>query len=111
MSSPWVFQSASAGGTDVSNVPQLACFKDNTLTFTSSTAGNINEGANICAPSTAGAFTWNFTAGETVLNLSATIIPGGNSAFTIVSLNETNLVVSQNVNFPPLTLVTITFKH
>ena len=111
MSSPWVFLSASASGSDVSNAPQLTCFKDNIMTFTSATAGNINEGTTICAPSTAGPFTWNFSANETLLNLSGTIIPGGSGTFTVVSLNETNLVVSQNVNFPPSVLMTVTFKH
>lgn len=111
-SSSWKFESANASGIgDVSNAPQLACFKDNILTFTSASAGNINEGVNICSPSTAGAFTWNFTTNETVLVLSGTIIPGGSGTFNIVSLNETNLVVSQTVNFPPSVLMTITFKH
>ncbi len=112
MSSPWVFQSASASGMgDVSNAPQLACFKDNTLTFTSATAGNINEGTTVCSPSTAGPFTWNFTNNETELFLSGTLIPGGSGNYNIISLNATNLVVSQTVNFPPSVLVTVTFKH
>ncbi|MDZ4793573.1 MAG: hypothetical protein SGI83_04775 [Bacteroidota bacterium] len=112
ISSPWKFQSASAAGVgDISGVPQLACFVDNTLTFTSPTAGNINEGSVVCSPSTAGAFTWNFTTSETVLVLSGPLIPGGTGTFNIVSLNETNLVVSQSVNFPPPTVITITFKH
>lgn len=111
-SSSWKFQSASAVGIgDISTAPQLACFVDNTLTFTSSTAGNISEGTVICSPTTAGAFTWNFTTNETILVLSGPLIPGGTGTFNIISLNETNLVVSQSVNFPPPTVITITFKH
>ncbi|HEV7780916.1 MAG TPA: lipocalin family protein [Chitinophagaceae bacterium] len=110
-SGTWKFQSASAGGVDISTAPQIACFVDNTITFSSATAGSISEGAVICAPTTAGPFTWNFATGETELVLSGPLIPGGTNTFTIVSLNETNLVVSQNVNFPPPTLITITFKH
>ncbi len=109
--SPWLFQSAAAGGTDISNAAQLLCFKDNIITFTNTNTGTIAEGALVCSPSTAGPFTWNFTTGETILVLSAPLFPGGSSTFNIVSISETNMVLSQDVNFPPLTLVTITFKH
>ncbi len=110
--SPWIFLSASANGTDVSNAPQLACFKDNVITFTANLNGTITEGANVCSPTTAGPFTWSFTTGETVLVLSAPLFPGGTTTFTIVSLDQTNLVVSQAVTFlPPPGTVTITFKH
>lgn len=110
-SSSWKFESATASGTDVSNASQLACFKDNTITFSTATTGSINEGTVICSPTTAGPFTWNFTTNETVLVFSTPLISGGSSTFNITTLNATNLVLSQNVNFPPLTLVTITFKH
>jgi len=107
----WKFQSATAAGFDISSAPQLACFIDNTITFSSVTAGNISEGAVICAPSTAGNFTWGFANGETEIQFSAPLIPGSSSTFTIVSLTETNLVLSQSVNLPPPTVVTVTFKH
>ena len=110
--SPWIFLSATANGTDVSNAPQLACFKDNVITFSANGNGTINEGANVCSPTTAGPFTWSFQTNETLLVLSAALFPGGNTTFTLVSLNETNLVVSQTVTFlPPPGVVTITFKH
>jgi len=108
MMGSWKFQSATASGTDVSNNPSLTCFKDNTMVFTSTTAGSIDEGVTVCSPTTAGPFTWSLTTNETVLNISTTIIPGGSSAFTLVSINETNLVVSQVVN--GINLV-VTFKH
>ncbi|MBL0154811.1 MAG: hypothetical protein IPP93_15545 [Chitinophagaceae bacterium] len=111
---PWFFLSASAGGTDVSNTPQLTCFKDNTNTFATTGQFTINEGVNVCSPSTAGNFTWSFMTSETELNLSAPLFPGGSGTFTIVSLTTDNLVLSQNVTIPPSptpVLVTFTFKH
>jgi hypothetical protein len=110
-SSPWVFQSATASGTDISNQPQLACFKDNSVTFTAAGMYTVNESTNVCSPSTAGTFAWSFQSAETVLQLASPLIPNGTGTFTIVSLNETNLVLSQDVNFPPLTTVVVTFKH
>ncbi len=112
--SPWKFQSATAGGTDISALPQLACFIDNILTFSSNLSFTISEGTTICSPSTAGNFTWRFESGETQLVLSVPLLPGGSTTFTLVSLNETNLVVSQNASIPlgsPPVLVVITFKH
>jgi Lipocalin-like domain len=112
--SPWVFQSATASGTDVSNTPQLACFKDNIITFSSNGNYTVNEGAVICAPSTAGTNTWSFQTNETQLVLAAALFPGGSGTFDIITLNETNLVVSQNVTIPPSPTaiqVIFTFKH
>jgi hypothetical protein len=110
--SPWLFLSATANGADATNSAQLACFKDNVITFTANGNGTISEGAVICSPDTSGPFTWNFTTGETVLVLSAALFPGGNTTFNITTLNGTNLVVSQTVNFlPPPSIVTVTFKH
>ena len=44
--SNWKFKSASAAGTDVSNLapPFDACRKDNILTFTAAGAGTVDEG-------------------------------------------------------------------
>lgn len=112
--SSWTLLSASASGTDVTNNALLACFKDNVITFAANGTFTINEGANICTPSTAGSFTWSFQAGETQLVLSAPLIPGGSSTFTLITLNSTSLVISQNVTIPPSpTPITVvfTFKH
>lgn len=112
--SSWKFQSASAAGTDISSNPQLACFVDNVITFNSSLTGNIDEATVICAPSTAGAFTWSFQASETMIQLSTALFTGGSNTFTIVTLNGTNLVLSQNVVIPPSVTaipVTVTLKH
>lgn len=111
---PWVFQSATASGTDVSNNPALACIKDNTLTFTKTGSYTVTEGTVICSPSTAGSFTWNFQTNETQLILSSPLFPGGSGTCDIITLNDANLVVSQNVAIPPsLTAIQVvfTFKH
>jgi hypothetical protein len=105
----WKFSTAFAGSTDVSNAPQLACFKDNIITFSANLTGNINEGTNICSPTTAGPFTWNFASSEAMLHISTVLISGGSNDFTLVSLTETQLVTSQN--YPPYGTVTVTFIH
>jgi len=109
----WKFDHATAGGTDISNTPQLACYKDNTMTFSSSFTGTITEGANICAQPAPATFTWSFQNNETTLRFSFSLILGGSQDFTIVSLTETNLVLSQQMTIAPLppTTVEVTFKH
>ena len=106
--SPWKFSTAFAGSTDVSNLPQLTCFKDNILTFSINLTGSINEGTNICSPSTAGAFTWNFASNETIVHISTVLISGGNNDFTLVALTDTQLKVSQVINAQT---VVVTFIH
>jgi hypothetical protein len=109
----WKFSAASAAGYgDVSSsVPD--CYKDNIYTFVSDGSGNVNESTNICSPSTAGPFTWSFQNNETTLHISTTLFQNGSSDFTLVSLTETNLVVSQTMTIAPLppTTVQVTFTH
>jgi hypothetical protein len=112
--SPWVFQSATASGTDISSNPQLACFVDNTITFATNGNYTVTEGPIICSPSTAGTNSWSFQTNETQLVLAAALYPGGSGTFDVISLTETNLVVSQNVIIPPSSTaiqVVFTFKH
>jgi hypothetical protein len=112
--SSWTLFHADASGTDVTNNAYLACFKDNTITFAANGTFTVAENAVVCSPSTAGSFTWNFQTNETVLVLSAPLFPGGSSTFNVVSLTETELVVSQSVTIPPnptAILVTFTFHH
>lgn len=108
----WKFDHASALGQDVSSSVN-ACFKDNIATF--STTGNmeLDEATSVCSPSYAGTYTWVFQSNETVVHLSAPIFTGGSSDFTLVSINATNMVLSQVMTvggFPPTT-VEVTFKH
>ncbi len=108
----WKFSSAKAGGLDISgNVD--ACYKDNVITFSTGGTGTVNEATTICSPSTAGPFTWAFQTNETQLNISAALFQGGSGIFNLVSLTETNLVLSQTVTLPPFpaTLVEVTFVH
>jgi hypothetical protein len=111
---PWFFLSASANGTDVTSNSFFDCFRDNTTTFSTSGSFTITEGTVVCSPSTAGTFTWSFQSGETQLQLSAPLFPGGSNTFTLVSLTETSMVLSQNVTIPPSPtpiLVSVTFRH
>lgn len=113
--STWRFDKATAFGTDISSqIP--TCIKDNIITFVSNGTGTISEGLDICVPPTSGSLMWSFQNTETILNLSAPLFPGGSGSFTIVTLNETNLVISQVMTLPPPApqipvTVEITFKH
>lgn len=95
----WSFDKALSGSFDVSSqVP--ACYKDNVVTFTTALTGTVSSTIT-CTPTdvTPATFTWSFQSGETILALNAPLFPGGTGNFTLVSLTETELVVSQDVNF------------
>lgn len=112
--STWKFKSATVGGTDYSSNLQV-CQKDNILTFTTVGTGTIDEGAtkcNVADPPTS-PLTWNFVSGETILQVSVPLFSGLGNNFTLISLSETELVVSI-VYTPPLgpsLTVVITFQH
>ena len=95
----WKFSSATASGTDISNQnpPFSACKKDNVLTFSANGTGNVNEGATKCnaADPTDTPFTWNWLNSETTLHISTILFTGGGSDFTLESVSETQLIVSQ----------------
>lgn len=109
----WKFQSATYGGVDISSNPQIACFVDNIFTVSANGTGAVNEGTVTCSPSTAGPFTWNFQTNETEIFISKALVSGGTNVWSLVTLNETNLVISQTVTLPPApaALLVITFKH
>jgi Lipocalin-like domain len=89
-----------------------ACLKDNTITFTADGHGTSPDIGTICDPATSTTFDWNFTSGEAKLHISTGVIPGSSPGdFDIVTLNETNLVVSQSVTNPLPATITVTFKH
>ena len=106
----WKFSTATSSGADVSSqIP--ACIRDNTYTFAVAGTGTLNEGATKCNsadPQTSN-FTWNWASNETVLHVSTVLLPGGNNDFTVVSISETQLVISQviNVGIPLTVLVTL----
>jgi hypothetical protein len=110
--SSWKFDKAMAGATNVTGfVP--ACWLDNSAVFAAAGTGTISEGANVCGTSSAGPFTWSFQTNETILVMSAPVIPTGSGTFTIVTLDETSMVLSQVVTLPPAGAQTVTFyfKH
>ena len=110
--SSWKFSSAKAGGTDVTALVP-ACFKDNTMLFVANGTGTINENANVCSPASSATFTWVFQNNGTEINMSTPIVSGGSGVFTIVLLNDANLVVSQTMTIAPNppTTVELTFIH
>jgi hypothetical protein len=109
----WSFEKATQATIDVSaQIP--ACYKDNVVSFTSSTNGTVANPIPCTPDTTPATFTWSFTSGETVLSLNAALFPGGSNDFTIVALTETSLAISQNVVVPPATTpvnVVFYYKH
>ncbi|HEX6190761.1 MAG TPA: lipocalin family protein [Chitinophagaceae bacterium] len=108
----WKFSTATSSGVDVSSqIP--ACIRDNVYTFVAGGNGSFNEGAAKCNstdPQTP-TFTWNFASNETVLHVSALLLPGGSNDFTIVSISETQLVISQVITIGiPMTVI-VTLVH
>ena len=104
---PWKFEKIDPAMA----APLIECFADNIVTFLPNGTGTCPDTGEACTPPT-GPFNWNFTNNESVLHLDASLIPAGVNDFTIITLNETNLVASQIITSPigPVT-VTVTFKH
>ncbi|PZR29741.1 MAG: hypothetical protein DI535_01140 [Citrobacter freundii] len=98
-----------------------ACEKDNTITFAATSndatsgSGTLDEGPTKCDNSDpqSASFTWELITNGTVLRTSQALIDGGSTDFTIVSLNGTNLVLSQQMTIAPFgaTTITLTLKH
>lgn len=108
----WKFSTATLNGSDVSS--QLpACQRDNIMTFAAAGTGTVDEGPTKCNsgdPQTNN-FTWSFQSSETILQMSAPIFSGGSNSSTIVTLNETQLVLSQTVTIGTPQTVVVTFIH
>ncbi len=109
----WKFSSATVGGSDVSAFLQ-SCQKDNIVTFAAAGTGTVDEGPTKCNSSDpqTSSFTWNFANNETVLHVSTTFFAGGSNDSNLVTLTETQLVVSQNVTISGSSQTAIvTFIH
>ena len=111
--SSWKFDNATVSGIDISSQIQ-GCQKDNTLTFAAGGTGTLDEGATKCSSNDpqSSPFTWSFATNETVLHVSATLFTGGSSDFNIVTLNETQLILSQNIDISGTSQnAIVSFKH
>ncbi len=110
----WRFSSATYNGADASGYLQ-ACQKDNFYIFLVAGTGTVNEGPTTCNvgdPPTS-SFTWNFATNETILHVNAPFFSNTSNDFTLVSISETQLVVSTLYTPPvgPSITVTVTFVH
>jgi len=112
--SNWKFKSATANGADASGY-LTTCQKDNIYTFVAAGTGIADEGPTKCngADPQTTSFTWIFTTNETVIQVSSPFFTNTSNNFTLISLTETELVVSTYYTPPvgPSVLVTITFQH
>ena len=112
--SSWKFNNAKANGSDASGYLQT-CQRDNIYTFAASGSGTIDEGPSKCNgsdPQTT-PFTWNFASNETIIHISVSLFNNTNNDFDLISLTDTELIVSTYYTPPigPSVLVTITFQH
>jgi len=110
--STWKFSDATVGGNSVAAFLET-CQKDNILTFLAAGTGTAAEGASKCDPGDpdSSPFDWSFQTNETVLFVSTPFFTGGSSTFTIVSLTETQLVLSQTITIGVPQTAEITFIH
>ena len=94
----WKFSDAKVNGASVASFLQT-CQKDNILSFLAAGTGTAAEGATKCNASDpdSNPFDWSFQTNETVLFVSTPFFTGGSTTFTIVSLTETQLVLSQTI--------------
>ncbi|MCU0403129.1 MAG: hypothetical protein MUE99_01160 [Chitinophagaceae bacterium] len=119
---PWKFSKATASGVDVSALVQ-PCIKDNLLNFfvgSPSNTGNLNEGPTKCnaADQQQVEFTWTYDASFQKIAITSVgggtipILPGGSNEFTLVSVDELQMVLSQTVTFSGTAqLVQVTLVH
>ncbi|MGH2553590.1 MAG: lipocalin family protein, partial [Chitinophagaceae bacterium] len=112
--SPWKFKSATANGSDASGYLQ-ACQRGNIYTFAAAGTGTADEGPTKCnaGDPQSTSLTWNFANNETVLHISTSLFTNTSNDFTLISLTETELIVSTFYTPPvgPSIVVTITFQH
>ena len=109
----WKFSDIKVNGTSVAGLFD-PCQKDNILTFLAAGTGTADEGATKCDPNDpdSNSFNWNFETNETVLFVSTPFFTGGSSTFTIVSLTESQLVLSQTISLSGVPQnAEITFIH
>lgn len=91
-----------------------ACSLDNTIHFDTNGNGTASENTNVCSgvPATS-SFTWNFSANETVLNVSGGAVAGLGGSFKIKTLSSTKLTLLKDTTVSGFGSVTAVFnlKH
>ena len=107
--SPWKFDKATSGGGDISGLVN-ACYKDNVTTFLANGNGTLDEGTTKCNSSDPQSvnFTWNFTNNGSTLNVTGGIIVGQSGAFSVITLNETQMVLEGTISS---VTAQVYFKH
>lgn len=110
--SSWKYKSATVNGAPFAGLP--TCQTDNIYSFNTSGSGAADEGATRCNAGDPqnNPFTWSFQNAETEILLSTPLFPNGGSTITLVSVTETELVVSFPYSTPgPIVIVQVTFQH
>ncbi|HUR66817.1 MAG TPA: lipocalin family protein [Chitinophagaceae bacterium] len=108
----WKFKSASNNG-----VPYTAfatCQADNILDFNINGTGVKDEGSTKCNAGDPQSvpYTWTLANNKTEIQLSSSLFTDTGTTLTIVSVTETQLIVSVGVaTTGPIVLVQITFEH
>ena len=109
----WKFDNAKVGTSDVTAFLKT-CEKDNTIVFNANGSGTIDEGATKCnaGDPQSRTFTWSFLSSETLLQINTPLFAGGTGNITLVTLTETQLTGSQNIDVNGTSQTAIvTFKH
>lgn len=90
------------------------CLLDNTVLFSASGSGTVDESTLKCGTAQTIPFTWSFADNETTMVINGSVIAGVGGRFKILELNATSLRLSKDTTAPgfplPLTLVA-QFKH
>jgi hypothetical protein len=108
----WKYKSASNNGNPYTGF--LSCQTDNVLDFNLNGTGVSDEGSTKCNaadPQTI-PYTWSLINNKTEIQLSASLFTDTGTTITLVSVTETQLVVTIGVATPgPVLLVQVTFEH
>lgn len=115
---PWKFSKALSGSIDVSGLV-TPCIKDNLLQFnvaSPANTGTVDEGPTKCnaADPQISNFTWVLDPAFNIVTISgnAAILPGSANTFTLVSVTDTEMVITQNITvFGTTQMVTATLVH
>lgn len=108
----WKYKSATVNGAAFNSFP--TCETDNTVSFSNPNSGVRDEGLTKCDPGDPQStpFTWSFQNGETEILLSSGLFTNGSATVTLVSVTETELVISFAYSTPgPIFFVQVTFQH